>query len=62
MMEAAILLHLKDLSFFYPITVSKTSVVALLSYSNCFITPTLVDNYWTPVGITEQSLSGDKER
>ena len=54
-METLILLHLEDLSFFYPIIASKASVVAFLSYSNCFTTPTLIDNYWTPVGINEQS-------
>ena len=55
LMEASILLHLEDLSFSYPIIARKTGVVALLSYSNCFTTPTLVDNYWTPVGINGQS-------
>ena len=54
-MEALILLHLEDLSFFYPIIASKAGVVALLSYSNCFTTPTLIDNYRTPVGINGQS-------
>ena len=44
-MEALILLHLEDLSFFYPIIASKAGVVALLSYSNCFTTPTLVDGH-----------------
>ena len=55
MMEALILLHLEDLSFFYRIIASKAGIVALLSYSNCFTTPTLVDNYQTPVGINGQS-------
>ena len=57
MMEASILLHLEDLSlnFFYPIIASRTGVVALLSYSNCFTTPTLIDNYRAPVGINGQS-------
>ena len=50
-MEASILLHLEDLSFFYPIIASKAGVVVLLSYSNCFTTPTLVDNYRIPMGI-----------
>ena len=54
-MEASTLLHLEDLSSFYPIIASKTGVVALLSYSNCFTTPTLVDNYRTPVDINGQS-------
>ena len=54
--EASILLHFKDLSFFYPIIASKTSVVALLLYSNCFTTPTLIDNYQTPISINRVIL------